>query len=65
MLLAPEKVVVLDEIGVEIMKRCTGAATVNGIVDDLSRTFGASRATVARDVASFLVDLRDRGLLLL
>ncbi len=64
-LLAPEKVIVLDEIGVEILKRCTGASTVSQIVEDLSRTFGAPRATVARDVAAFLIDLKERNLLLI
>ena len=35
-LLAPERVFKADAIAAEIVKRCTGEATVNDIVDDLA-----------------------------
>jgi coenzyme PQQ biosynthesis protein PqqD len=38
-LLAPERVFKADTIAVEIVKRCTGEATLAAIVDDLATTF--------------------------
>jgi pyrroloquinoline quinone biosynthesis protein D len=60
-LLAPERVLMPDEIAVEILKRCDGKATVRAIVDDLARTFEAEPAQVAGDVRGFLQDLADKG----
>ena len=60
-LLAPERVLMPDEIAVEILKRCDGKAAVSAIVDDLVRTFEAEPAQVAGDVRSFLQDLADKG----
>jgi pyrroloquinoline quinone biosynthesis protein D len=62
-LLAPEKVLMPDQIAIEILKRCDGQATVSAIVDDLATTFGADRAQVASDVQSFLQDLADKGMI--
>jgi pyrroloquinoline quinone biosynthesis protein D len=62
-LLAPEKVLMPDQIAIEILKRCDGQATVGAIVDDLATTFGADRAQVASDVQSFLQDLADKGMI--
>jgi pyrroloquinoline quinone biosynthesis protein D len=50
-----------DEIAVEILKRCDGETTVDAIIDDLTRTFGADRTRVAGDVRRFLQDLADKG----
>ena len=60
-LLAPERVLMPDEIAVEILKRCDGKAAVSAIVDDLVRTFEAEPAQVAGDVRNFLQDLADQG----
>jgi pyrroloquinoline quinone biosynthesis protein D len=62
-LLAPEKVLMPDQIAVEILKRCNGKATVAAIVDDLTATFGAQRAQISADVQAFLQDLADKGML--
>ena len=62
-LLAPERVLVPDEIAIEILKRCDGKASVDGIVQDLATTFQADRAQVAQDVRAMLQDLADKGLL--
>jgi pyrroloquinoline quinone biosynthesis protein D len=62
-LLAPEKVLMPDQIAIEILKRCDGKAPVTAIVDDLAATFSADRAQVAADVHAFLQDLADKGLL--
>jgi pyrroloquinoline quinone biosynthesis protein D len=64
-LLAPERVLMPDEIAVEILKRCDGKAAVSAIVDDLARTFEAEPAQVAADVRSFLQDLADKGMVTL
>jgi pyrroloquinoline quinone biosynthesis protein D len=64
-LLAPEKVLMPDQVAIEILKRCDGKATVSAIVDDLAATFGAERARVAADVQAFLQDLADKGMLAL
>jgi coenzyme PQQ biosynthesis protein PqqD len=64
-LLAPERVMMLDEIAVEILKRCDGEATVDAIIDDLARTFEADRTQVAGDVRHFLQDLADKGMIAL
>ena len=51
-LLAPERVIKADAIAAEILKRCTGDASVADIVDDL-----------AGDVTRLLQDLADKRLL--
>jgi pyrroloquinoline quinone biosynthesis protein D len=61
-LLAPERVLMPDEIAIEILKRCDGKAAVSAIVDDLARTFDAEPVQVANDVRSFLQDLADKGM---
>jgi pyrroloquinoline quinone biosynthesis protein D len=64
-LLAPEKVLMPDQVAVEILKRCDGKASVAEIVEDLVVAFSAERDQVAADVRSFLQDLADKGLLTL
>jgi pyrroloquinoline quinone biosynthesis protein D len=61
-LLAPERVLMPDEIAVEILKRCDGKASVAAIVDDLAQTFSAPRDEIAQDVETFLQDMADKGL---
>jgi pyrroloquinoline quinone biosynthesis protein D len=56
-LLAPERVLKADAIAVEILKRCTGEATLDAIVDDLAQTFAADRARINTDVRALLTDL--------
>jgi pyrroloquinoline quinone biosynthesis protein D len=61
-LLAPERVLMPDEIAVEILRRCDGKASLAAIVDDLARTFAAPREEIAADVEELLQDLADKGL---
>jgi coenzyme PQQ biosynthesis protein PqqD len=56
-LLAPERIFEIDGIGVEILKRCDGEATVNEIVIDLARSFHADVTQVAPDVDAFIAGL--------
>jgi coenzyme PQQ biosynthesis protein PqqD len=64
-LLAPERVLMPDEIAVEILKRCDGKACVAAIVDDLATTFAAERSQIEADVRTFLQDLADKGMVAL
>jgi len=62
-LLAPERVFKADAIAVEILKRCTGEATLAAIVDDLATTFNAPRDRILTDVTALLRGLADKKLL--
>jgi len=62
-LLAPEKVLMPDQIAMQILKRCDGKATMAEIIEDLAVTFSADRDQVAGDVRAFLQDLADKGML--
>lgn len=61
--LAPERLFVPDEIALEILRRCDGAASVTAIVDDLARMSGAPRAEIMGDVRTLLQELSDKGVL--
>jgi pyrroloquinoline quinone biosynthesis protein D len=62
-LLAPERVFKADAIAVEIVKRCTGAASFGEIVDDLAATYAAPRERIAADVGALLRGLADKQLM--
>jgi pyrroloquinoline quinone biosynthesis protein D len=62
-LLAPERVFKADQIAVEIVKRCTGEATFDAIVQDLATTFNAPPERVRTDAAALLRGLADKRLL--
>jgi pyrroloquinoline quinone biosynthesis protein D len=62
-LLAPERLFQTDPVGAEILKRCTGEATLGAIVDDLSAAYGAPRETILADVSALLRTLADKQLL--
>ncbi len=62
-LLAPERMFVLDEIALEIVKCCDGEATVAAIVDDLAARFEAPRDAIAKDVFTLLQEFADKGVM--
>ena len=62
-LLAPERIFKADAIAVEILKRCTGEATLDAIVDDLAATFKAPRERIYADVTKLLGGLAEKKLL--
>jgi pyrroloquinoline quinone biosynthesis protein D len=62
-LLAPERIFKADAIAVEILKRCTGEATFDAIVDDLAKSFNAPRERIHADVAKLLTGLAEKKLL--
>lgn len=59
-ILAPERVLMPDDIAVEVLQRCKGDS-VAAIIDDLVATFEAPRETIAKDVLAMLQDLADKG----
>jgi pyrroloquinoline quinone biosynthesis protein D len=62
-LLAPERVFKADAIAAEIIKRCTGAATLAEIIDELVAAYGAPREKIHADVTALLQGLADKRLL--
>jgi pyrroloquinoline quinone biosynthesis protein D len=62
-LLAPERVFKADAIAIEIVRRCTGAATFAEIVDDLAKTYSAPRERISADVGALLRGLADKKLM--
>ena len=62
-LLAPERVFKPDVIAAEILKRCTGEATLGAIVDELAAAYSAPREKILTDVSALLRSLADKKLL--
>ena len=62
-ILAPERVLMPDEIAVEILRRCDGAATVDAICTSLAAQFDAPEQEIREDVVAVLQDLADKGFL--
>ncbi len=62
-LLAPERMFVLDDTGLEILRACDGAATVAAIVDDLAARYQAPREVILGDVLQLLQDFADKGVI--
>lgn len=53
-LLAPERVLKLDPVGLAVLERVDGAASFGAIVDALAAAYSAPRARIAEDAARFL-----------
>lgn len=62
-LLAPERIFKADATAAEIIKRCTGEATLDAIVDDLAKTYAAPRERILTDVSGLLRGLAEKRLL--
>ena len=60
--LAPERVLVPDEIALAILQACDGVATVETICATLSARYQAPVEEVRRDVIELLQDLADKGI---
>jgi pyrroloquinoline quinone biosynthesis protein D len=59
--LAPERVLMPDEIAVEILKRCDGETSFRAIVEGLAAVYEARADEIGEDVAEMLQDLADKG----
>ncbi len=62
-ILAPERVLMPDEIAVEVLKLVDGIRSVDAISDELASRFGAPRDQIAADVITMLQDLADKTVL--
>ena len=62
-LLAPERIFELDEIGVEILKRCDGRTSAKALADALAVSFQADPEEVRTDVDAFLSDFAEKRVL--
>ena len=60
-ILAPERLVKLDPIAVEILQLVDGEKTVKIIASELSKKFNAPEETILADVKEMLQDLSDKG----
>lgn len=62
-MLAPERVLIPDEIAVEILHLCDGKTTVDDIAGALAQEFSAPEDEIRRDVIETLQNLADKGFL--
>ncbi|MEM7172299.1 MAG: pyrroloquinoline quinone biosynthesis peptide chaperone PqqD [Pseudomonadota bacterium] len=62
-LLGPERVFKLDQVSLEILKRCDGEATLTAIIADLAVAFEERPETIDPDVRAFLQDMQARAML--
>lgn len=60
-LLGPERVVMLDEIGNNILSHVDGRCDLEQIARVLSAKYNAPRDVIEPDVAAFLQDLIEKG----
>mgnify|MGYP002870647931 FL=1 len=60
-ILAPERLVNLDQIAVEILKMVDGEKKVKEISAELSKKFNAPEETIISDVKEMLQNLSDKG----
>lgn len=60
-LLGPERVLILDAIGLAILTRVDGQATVSDIAANLATVYEAPQDVIEPDVVTYLTDLRDKG----
>jgi pyrroloquinoline quinone biosynthesis protein D len=61
--LAPERLLLPDELSVEILQLLDGVRSVDQVVDALAAKFAAPRAEIAADVTALLQDLADKATL--
>lgn len=60
-LLGPERVVMLDEIGKSILTHTDGASDIRCIAKALAAQYDAPQDVIEPDVSSFLQDLVEKG----
>lgn len=61
-LLGPERTVMLDEIGVAILREVDGLHSIAAISEQLAQRYGAPSDAVRGDVETFIAGLADRRL---
>ena len=61
-LLGPERVLMLDQIGVAILARMDGRASLKDIAQALSGAYDAPVSVIQPDVIAFVQDLHEKGM---
>lgn len=61
-IVAPERLLLPDDVALEVLRRCTGDALLADIVAELARSFDAPAAVIEGDVQALLCDLGDKGI---
>jgi pyrroloquinoline quinone biosynthesis protein D len=61
-LLAPERIFEIDQVAVEILKRCDGRG-FGALLEDLSKAFEATPEQIRNDVENFLKGFADKRVL--
>jgi pyrroloquinoline quinone biosynthesis protein D len=62
-LLAPERALVMDQIGIAILGEIDGVKSVRNVIGSLAQTYAADPAVIGKDVAAFLAELAERRML--
>jgi pyrroloquinoline quinone biosynthesis protein D len=62
-LLAPERALVMDAIGIAILGEIDGVKSVRNVISSLAQTYAADPEVIGKDVAAFLAELADRRML--
>lgn len=62
-LLGPERVLMLDQIGCAVLDHVDGQASIADISDTLATLYDADKAEIMTDVIAYLDDLADKRLL--
>lgn len=60
-LLAPERIMVPDEVALAILQRLDGRASISRIAQALARDYEAGPDEIADDIIAMLQDLADKG----
>ena len=63
-ILAPERMFVLDDISISVMECIEEGLTVGHVVDRLTGRFNAPREEILKDVLEMLQDMADKGVLI-
>jgi pyrroloquinoline quinone biosynthesis protein D len=61
--LAPERLLMPDEIAMEVLHRCDGQNSIASMVDAFAATFDADREEITGDVLALVQELVDKGVL--
>lgn len=61
--LAPERLLMPDDIALDILQRCDGRTSIAAMVDGYAATFDAGRDEIAADVLALVRDLIAKGVL--
>lgn len=62
---APERVMVLDETGKEIVDLCSGEMSIAQIVEHLASEYDAPKDVITHDVLAVVKLLADKGMLVI